>query len=200
MLTIVIPTVEIYDESKNTFINIEGTTLHLEHSLLSLTKWEEKYHICLLDRLNPKIDPQITPSEFIDYIKCMTIDKTVNDGVYEYFKYSISENNYRLIGEYLKDPHSATKIVHTLKEGETKRRPGGSGVTSEMVYYWMSQLNIPFTCEKWNINRLLSLINLINEKTSDTNKTNKPKMPKKELYSRNRALNAARRAQMKSKG
>lgn len=200
MLILSIPDIEIYDEKNNKFVDIKGTTLHLEHSLLSLTKWEEKYHTSLLDRINPKIEPGISPDEFIYYLKCMTLDKNVDPNVYNYFKYVVSEKEYRETYEYLNDPHSATKMTNTRKEGETIRRPGGTGVTSEYIYYWMTQLNIPFTCEKWNVNRLMTLIWLVNTKTSENNKTNKPKMPRADLYAKNRALNAKRRAQMKSKG
>ena len=31
---------------------------------------------------------------------------------------------------------------------------------SELIYWYMSQLGIPFECDKWNLNRLLTLIRL----------------------------------------
>lgn len=177
MLIINIPDTEFYDEINNEFIYIKSQKLVLEHSLVSLSKWESKWKKPFFDK-KPK-----TKEESIDYIRCMTIN-SVDPLVYK----SITNRIMKMVNDYIEDPMTATTI-------NQKNAPSREIVTSELIYYWMVALSIPFECQKWHLNRLLTLINVCNIK-------NKPpkKMSKKDLISRNAKLNAARRKAMNTSG
>ena len=180
MLKITIPAMELWDESKEEFITIREQTLSLEHSLVSLSKWESKW-------CKPFVSKQEkTYEETIDYIKCMTLTQNVDDKVYSY----LTKGNINKINEYIDAPMTATWFSDD-KNKNSDRRP----ITSERIYYWMIALNIPFECQKWHLNRLLTLIRVCNEE-------NKPakKMSTRDVMSRNAALNAARRKQLNTKG
>lgn len=180
MLPITIPATELYDEYNQIFINVKEQTLHLEHSLVSLSKWESKWHKPFLAKTKKTFE------ETIDYVRCMTITQNVNSEVYK----CLTNENIQSINEYIEDPMTATWFSK-----DRKTKSNGEQITSELIYYWMISLNIPFECQKWHLNRLLTLIQVCDEK-------NKPpkKMSKKEIMSRNAALNAARRKQMNTKG
>lgn len=182
MLTVDLPDVELYDEVKNEFIVKKGRRLVLEHSLVSLSKWESKWNKPFLT------NDDKTPEELLDYIKCMTITQNVSDETYEY----LTRKTIREINDYIHAPMTAT----TINSVDINRRgPNRSIVTSEIIYYWMIALNIPMECQKWHLNRLLTLIQVCNIK-------NKPpkKMGRRALLNRNKALNAARRKRLKSRG
>lgn len=177
MLTIVIPETEFYDEIKNEFKVVKEQKLVLEHSLVSLSKWESKWHKPFLGK-QPK-----TYEETIDYIRCMTVN-SVDPMAYQ----GITSANILQINQYIEDPMTATTIKDQKKGKEEI-------ITAEIIYYWMVALNIPFECQKWHLNKLLTLINVVNIK-------NKPakKMSKKDVMSRNASLNAARRKALHTKG
>lgn len=182
MLKIHIPETEAYSSEYNKFINVKATDVVLEHSLISISKWEAKYHKAFLDNNVEK-----TNDELIDYIRFMSLSSNVDPNV---FKLIPSEELDRII-KYIKDSQSATTF---------KDRDGGRAsreiITSELIYYWMVALQIPFECQKWHINRLLTLIKICNIK----NDPKKNKMPKSEVYAQNKILNAQRRAKLHSKG
>ena len=183
MLRITIPATELWDENKEEFITIKEQTLQLEHSLVSLSKWESKW-------CKPFLSKDIkTEEETLDYIRCMTITQNVDPDVYNFIPNNIREE----IKEYIEAPMTATWF------NDDKNNKGGKGnseqITSELVYYWMIAQNIPFECEKWHLNRLLTLIKVCNVKNQPPKK-----MSKKALMSRNAALNAARRKQLNTKG
>ena len=177
MLTLIIPETELYDEINNEFRYIKEQKIVLEHSLVSISKWESRWHKPFLSREDK------THEETIDYIRCMTVN-TVNPIVYDY----ISSGMINQVNKYIDDPMTATTISH-------KDPPNREIITSEIIYYWMVALQIPFECQKWHLNRLLTLIKVCNIK-------NKPpkKMGKKEIMSRNAALNAARRKALHTSG
>lgn len=183
MIKVVIPEQELFDESTETFINIKETELELEHSLLSLSEWESKWHKPFLGKEDK------TLNEILDYIRCMTIRKDVDDKIYQYLPRSVMEK----ILDYIEDPMTATWFSKTEKE--KSGIPKKETITSEIVYYWMVTLGIPFQCEKWHLNRLITLIRVINIKNGPTKKMNK-----KDMLSRNAKLNAARRAKHRSRG
>jgi hypothetical protein len=180
MLQITIPEGENWDEGKQEFVYSKEQTLQLEHSLVSLSKWESKWNKVFLSKIDK------TNEEVIDYIKCMTITQNVDSKVYQF----LSDENLRQIDAYISAPMTATFFMET-----NTNKPTSEQVTSELIYYWMIALNIPFTCEKWHLNRLLMLINVCNRK-------NKPpkKRSKSELMTRNAALNAERRKLLGSTG
>lgn len=181
MLTIIVPAGEQYDERAGEFIYVKkDQVLQLEHSLISLSKWESKWCKSFLSR-NDK-----TEEELLDYIKCMTLTQNVDSAVYR----NLSKDNIEQINKYIEAPMTATSFSED-KRGRANREI----ITSELIYYWMISLNIPFECQKWHLNRLLTLIRVCNIKNQPPKK-----MGKKTLMSRNAALNAARRKQLNTNG
>ena len=179
MLRLIVPEKELYDERTGLFVRTKKQVLQLEHSLVSLSKWESKWHKPFLSK-NEK-----SGEEMLDYIRCMTITQNVADEVY----FALDTNELMMINDYLNDSMTATTI--TKQQGKSR----GEIITSEIIYYWMISLQIPFECEKWNLNRLLTLIEVCNIKNSPGKK-----MSKSEIMRRNRTLNAARKQQMHTRG
>lgn len=179
MLQIVVPASERYDEVNNLFINTKEQTIKLEHSLVSISKWETKWNKPFL------ATKEKTMEETKSYVKCMTLTQNVDPEVYE----SLTAENYDSIKNYINAPMTATWFsnVHKSSSGEV--------VTSEIIYYWMITLNIPFECQKWHLNRLLTLVKVCNEKNAPSNR-----MSKQAILSRNKALNDSRRARLHTKG
>ena len=180
MLQIVIPGQELWDEQKQEFINTKEQVLQLEHSLISISKLEAKLCKVFLFK------QEKTQEETIDYIKCMTITPNVDPEVYNH----LTRENIKEIEDYIAAPMTAT-YFSSDNAGKSSREQ----VTSELIYYWMIALNIPFECQKWHLNRLLTLIKVCNIKNQPPKK-----MSKREIMSRNAALNAARRQQLNTKG
>jgi len=180
MLCINIPAVEFYNDQKEEFVVIKATTLQLEHSLLSISKWESKWEKPFLSK-TPK-----TKEETIDYIRCMTTNGNVPPVVYEY----LSDENIKTISDYIGSNMTATTFRKDQIRGSNKEV-----ITSELIYYWMIAQQIPFECQKWHLNRLLTLIRVCSIKNQPPKK-----MGKQSLMARNAKLNAQRRAQLNSKG
>lgn len=180
MFQLMIPGKELWDEKKEEFVHTKDVTLCLEHSLVSLSKWEAKWHKPFLGK------GEKSPEETVDYIRCMTLTQNVNPSVYDW----IDENAMKQVSDYIADPMTATWFSK-----EDKSPPGREVVTAEVVYYWMIALNIPFECQKWHLNRLLTLIRVCNAKNATPKK-----LGKKQLAKRNAALNAARRKNLGSRG
>lgn len=191
MLEIVVKAKEIYDEKKEEFITVDKPqVLQMEHSLISISKWEEKWAIPYFSDNTEKTQEQI-----FDYLKCMTVNKNVNPDCYN--PSVLGSENIKKINEYISSKHTATWFSSDEKESFIKKGGRKSDIiTSEIFYYWMIALQIPFECEKWHINRLITLIRVCQEKNNASNN----KMSKAELLKRNRNLNAARRAALKTKG
>lgn len=182
MLRLFVPGIERFDEGTGTFIYSKDATLVLEHSLLSLSKWESKWQ-------HPFFDPKRkrTYEETIDYIRCMTINQKVDQLVY----YNLTPNLMDEINKYMDNPMTATKV-------NRKKKPIGGPkeiVTSELIYYWMVSYGIPFECEKWHLNRLFTLIDVCSFKNETPTK-----MSQRDLMKRNTALNNARRAKLRTHG
>ena len=176
---------ELFDPVTDSFIITKGGVLTLEHSLVSLSKWESKWQIPFL------ATPNLTMEQTIDYIRCMTITQNVDPNLY----HSITNSDIAKVKEYISNPMTATKI----NERNSPRKRDNKIVTSELIYYWMTALNIPFECQKWHLNRLLTLIRIASiEQDPDKQKNNK--MPMREAMSQQHALNAMRRAKHRSKG
>ena len=180
MLEITIPEVEQWDEVNQEFITSKEQVLRLEHSLVSLSKWESKWNKPFLDK------KEKTREETIDYIKCMTLTQNVDPNTYNL----LTKENIIEINKYISSPMTAT----TFREDPNKKS-SREIITSEIIYYWMISLNIPFECQKWHLNRLLTLIKVCSIKQQPPKK-----MSKRDVMSRNAALNAARRKQLNSKG
>ena len=186
MLRITIPAdeSEYWDSQREEFVyskNSKEQTLCLEHSLVSISKWESKW-------CKPFISSEKSDEEMLDYIKCMTITPNVPSDVYD----RLTEENIKEITDYIQAPMTAT----TFSEKKGKGRGGRNElVTAELIYYWMVEFKIPFECEKWHIKRLLTLIRICEIK-----KEPPKKMSQREIMSRNAALNAARKKQLNTKG
>lgn len=179
MLELTIPAGEFYNKETREFITIPEQHLRLEHSLVSISKWEEKWKIPFLSK-QPK-----TREQSLDYIRLMTITQNVNPLVYEFMPDNVMDE----IQNYIDDPMTATVI-------KTQPKPGGMKiVTSEVIYSWMVTFRIQKEYEKWHLNRLLTLIEILNIENNP-----KKKMSKNSIYQRNQALNEARRAKAHSKG
>jgi len=179
MLQITIPAVEQWDEKNEVFITTKAQTLQLEHSLVSLAKWEAKWHVPFMSTKDKTVD------QIRDYVKCMTLTQNVNPEVYRF----LTVENFKEINDYIEDPHTATWFSDN-KKGRQNRV-----VTAELIYYWMTALQIPFECQKWHLNRLITLIRVCNEEQQP-----KKKMSKSAIMRQNAALNAARRKKYGTKG
>lgn len=181
MLQITVPiSPEGWDEMKQEFVEPQEKILQLEHSLISISKWESKWHKAFLSK-NDK-----TEEEVFDYVKCMTLTPNVDPSIYDH----LTADNVKQIKAYIDDPMSAT-IVPKGPEGKNNHEV----VTSELIYYWMISLTIPLECQKWHLNRLLKLIEVCNYKNTPPKKRSKS-----EIMRSNAALNAARRRQSGSRG
>ena len=180
MLKIIVPAAEYFDEINEEFIYKKEQPLQLEHSLVSLSKWESKWNKAFLGK------QEKTEEEILDYVRCMTLTQNVDPEVYS----RLSAENYAAINQYIEAPMTATHLC------EDKIQKGNKDtVTSELIYYWMIAYNIPVEFQKWHLNRLLTLIRVCNVKNSPPKKRSK-----REMYQRNAALNAANKRRFNSKG
>lgn len=180
MLKIVVGSRENYDESSSEFVSEGGTAIELEHSLLSLSKWESEFEKPFLGP-TPK-----TSEEVIAYIQCMCLTENPPPGIF----HNLSRENITQINDYIDAKMTATWF--TEEPGAPKSR---EVVTAELVYYWMTAFTIPFECERWHLNRLFTLIRICNIKQE------KPKtMSRTEIAARNRELNAKRKASFNTTG
>ena len=181
MLQITVPiSPEGWDEERQEFVDPQVKTLQLEHSLVSISKWESKWHKAFLSKKDK------TEEEIFDYIKCMTLTQNVDPSVYDH----LTVDNVNQIKAYIEDPMTAT-VINTNSSGKSNKET----VTSELIYYWMIALNIPSEYQKWHINRLLKLIEVCNVKNSPPKKRSKS-----DIMRSNAALNAARRKQLGTRG
>lgn len=180
MLRIDIPEREFFDEETERFGKIRATTLYLEHSLISISKWEAKWHIEFFES-------EKTLEQTMDYIACMVLNREIDDKA-QVLKF-LTEDDVKKINDYINNPMTATRIKDDGRRGRTQK------ITSELIYCWMVQYQIPFECEKWHINRLIMLIRVISEENKP-----KKKMTKREIMAQNKALNAARKARLGTRG
>lgn len=181
------PKKELYDPIENVFISLtKDETLILEHSLISLSKWESKWHVPFLDKTTPKTDEQT-----IDYIRCMTLNKNVDPAAY----LLLSKENIEAINNYIEDPMTATWFNEekTVKPGPLSHMK----ITNEIIYALMIQYRIPVEFEKWHLARLMTLIKVLNELNSDHSK---PKKSRREFLSERDRINEERKAKYKTKG
>lgn len=179
MLKLTVPAFEQFNDETGEFITTRQQTFQLEHSLVSLSKWESKWRKPFLSTGDK------SQEETLDYIRCMTITQNVDPNVY----IGLTKANIKQVNEYIEAPMTATIF------SKINKKPNKEVITAEILYYWMIAMNIPFECQKWHLNRLLTLVNVCNIKNQPAKKMNK-----KEAMQRNAALNAQRRKEMKSKG
>ena len=180
MLEIEVPARELFDEKTNTFKEIPAVTLRLEHSLVSISKWEMKWKKPFLTT------EQKTSEETLDYIRCMSLNQNLKDDVY----YALGPKEIKKVNDYIEESRTATTFSNVKKTGAHP-----PVITSEQLYFYMAANNIPFECQKWHLSRLLTLLQIAGIENSP-----KKKMSRREVLSQNRALNQARRKARKSKG
>lgn len=182
MLQLIVELVpEGWDEGKEEFVPAKTQTLQLEHSLVSVKKWESKWNRSFLSSKK-----EMTIEETIDYIRCMTLTQNVKPEVYR----KLSAQNIKEVNEYIQKPMTATTF-----SDRGGKKPNNEIVTAELIYYWMISLGIPIECQKWHINQLITLIRVCSIKNTPPGKVNK-----NERIQQYAALNAARRKQLNSKG
>lgn len=180
MLTITIPGTELYDEVTEEFTTTGDVTLELEHSLVSLSKWEAIFEKPFLGSETK------TSEEVISYIKAMVTSKNPPEEIF----HRLSQKNFDDVNRYIDAKMSAT----WFNEPKTTSR-SREIITAELIYYWMIAFNIPIEFEHWHLNRLFTLIKICNLKQQ------KPKkMSRSEILAQNRQLNEQRRAQLGTRG
>lgn len=180
MLRIRVKGSEFFDESNEEFVTLPDQVLVLEHSLLSVSKWESKWKISFFNT-------KLKMNQFIDYIRCMTVNSQVNPMVYGL----LTDKQLKRIKEYIDDSKTATTIR------KRRRTTRNRNTTSELIYCWMFTLNIPIECEKWHLSRLLTLIDVCSIENDPKARKN---MSMREIHSQNAAINAARRAKYHTRG
>lgn len=183
MLTVNVKKGEMFNEFTNEFSYFEGGTLQLEHSLVSIRKWEAKWHISFLET------EKLTIPQIKDYIRCMTLNKPKDSKIYDF----ISSEDIKDVIKYIKDPHTATWFAKGISNGTLKSRR--EKITAELIYYWMISLNIPTEFEKWHLNQLMTLIRVVSAKSKSPKKRN-PKEAAMEIE----RLNEERKAKWNTRG
>lgn len=180
MLRITIPSTELWDEGKQEFVYTKIQILQLEHSLVSLSKWESKRNKPFLTNREKTVE------ETIDYVKCMTLTQNVNSEVYNY----LTNDNINEVNRYIELPMTASRFFEEKKNSGNREQ-----ITAELIYYWMITLNIPFECQKWHLNKLLALIRMCDLK-------NRPpkKHSRREIMRRNAMLNESRKKKWNTSG
>ena len=196
MLTLKIPGEQKWDPLREEFLYADPVELRMEHSLLSLAKWESNWHIPFLSSAGT-----MTGEQQLDYLRCMTVTKVANPAVYR----RLTKEQLAAINEYMDDPMTATWFHGEPKPNEprprTKAAPGpslrrsGTETTAEVLYGQMFTLGIPKECEKWHLNRLLTLIRVMQESQAP-----KKKMRRGDQLAQQRMLNEQRKARLKTKG
>lgn len=183
MLTIDIPEQDIFDESTSTFYKVKAQKLHFEHSLAAIAKWEAKWHTPFMDNKEKNM------VQLVDYIRCMCVDTDVDPIVFK----GLSRKHMVMVEEYIKDPMTASWIDDSKKKPKPKTH--AEVMTSELMYFYMSQAQIPYECQNWPLPRLVMLLRIAGEKMSTNNK-----MSKRDIMNQQASLNAIRRAKTGSKG
>lgn len=171
---------EKFDEGEGVFIPPVIVTIQMEHSLVSISEWEKKYNVPFLSQ------KELTDEQTFDYIKFMTVTPNVDPKLFDF----LTPENVAQIKEYIQAPMTATTFSNERSKGGGKEI-----ITSELIYYWMIALQIPVEFQYWHLNRLITLIKICNIKNDPPKK-----MSKRDVMSRNAALNAQRRAKLNSKG
>lgn len=183
MLTITVPGVELFDDETSSFITLEEVVLELEHSLVSLSKWESIWE-------KPFLGPdEKTNEETIGYVECMTLTPNVSPDVYQ----RLSNENLQAINNYIESKQTATWFKENPHQPRNREI-----ITAEIIYYWMVSLDIDWQAQEWHLNRLFTLIKVCNQKNQPQKKLGvKEKM---DAAAQRRALNAQRKAQMQTAG
>ena len=180
MLTVQVVISEGFDSATQQFVASDSFDLRLEHSLVSLSKWESKFCQPFLDK------KERSPEELLGYIEAMTLNENYPAGIF----HTLSKENIEAINEYIGSKQTATWF-----NDQGPQKKSREIITSEIIYYWMFKFTIPIDCERWHLNRLLTLIRVVNEKEKP-----QKKMSARDLAAQQRRLNAQRRQEMGTRG
>lgn len=182
MLELHIKSRELWDSENDQFVYIDECDLKLEHSLVSISKWEAKYHVSFINTKDK------TAEQTFDYIRMMIIGKVPSDEVLA----SLTNEQIQQISDYINNPMTATTFSKEDEEEIEAKKKKNKFTTSEEIYYWMTAENIPFECQYWHLNRLIALVKIcaIYNKPKD----DKPKkLTSTDLVSRRARMEAARK-------
>ncbi len=179
MIDIIIPETEYFDEERMQFVTYKEQKLTLEHSLIAVSKWEAKFE-------KPFLSSEKSASEVIEYIRCMTLTQNVRPETYLH----LSAKNLEDIQAYIEAPMTATTFKKIQKRGGKREI-----ITAELIYYWMIAFNIPFECQKWHLNKLLTLVEVCARKNEPPKK-----MTRREISAQHKAINEANRKRFHTKG
>ena len=182
MLRLFLRSVETFNEDTQEFETIGGTSVDLEHSLYTVSKWEEIHK-------EPFGQATVDIRFVMGYLECMCVTENIPSSYWA----CLTHQQLNDVMQYIQDPHTA-HVFNRQQQKPSRRRT----VTAELIYCWMITLNIPIEFEHWHFNRLMTLIEVCT-------KENAPKKPmtkaeKAAAVKRQRELNAARRAKYNSKG
>ena len=194
MLKIIVPAAEFFDEINEEFIYKKEQHLQLEHSLVSLSKWESKWHVPFFTASG-----ELTMEQQLDYIRCMNLNDETDPGVYA----MLTKKQLQAITEYMDDPMTATWFrgeprpnePRTSKVSPRKLRSRGTETTAEVIYCQMFQFGVPKECEQWHLNRLMTLLRVCSESQMPPKK-----MSPGEATAQRQALNAKRKAKLRTRG
>lgn len=178
MLSLTLDKTEYFDEVSGTFFTLDERTIQLEHSLVSISKWEAIYEEPFLTATD------IKGAKLLAYIRCMTITQNVPESEYA----RITNEHIAIINAYIQKPATATTFAEDIRGSKAKPSRRNEKYTAEVIYYWMIALGIPFECQKWHINRLLTLIKVCNIKNEPDKKMSKQETAKtfREINERNK--------------
>lgn len=181
MLQIMLPERRVFNEETEEFISLDPLTIKLEHSLISISKWESKWHKSYLS------SDSYTTEEQLDYIRCMSLDPNLETKVL----FRLTADDLKKIEEYIKNPMTATTFSKQERKGGRKQI-----ITAEIIYYWMITYGIPFECAKWHLNQLMTLIEVCARKNAPSKQNGKKGSQRKQWSD----LNKARRAKLGTSG
>lgn len=182
MLRLKVVTDEGFNDETQQFVDVMSFDLELEHSLVSLSKWEEIWEVPFLG------NQEKTKEQTLSYIMCMDLLGNFTQEIFPHLK----ADQFLQITEYIDAKKTATTVT------ERPGPPSTQIVTSELIYYWMIALNIPVEFETWHLNRLLMLIKVCNIQNSKGDPKNR--MSSSEAAAQRRALNDQRRREFGSRG
>lgn len=180
MLTIIVTDVENFDENTQSFMETKGFIIELEHSLASISKWESEFEKPFLAS-----DPK-TQDESLGYIRCMCLGSDVTTDMLS----RLSPKQMSQINAYINAKMTATWFTERPQAGKAREI-----VTSEVIYYWMSALTLPFGCDQWHFNKLLTLIKVANSKNAPQKNT-----PRRDMAAQRRSINASRQQRYNTTG
>ena len=158
---IYIPAQDLWDESRGEFISIKEHKLTLEHSLVSLTKYESNWH-------TPFLSPEEkTQEQVMDYIRCMVMGDDYDDN----FIYALTPQDLKKIETYIATDQTASTIPEEKNNTEPK---SNELMTSELIYYYLGQIQcLTPTIENWHLSRTLTLIRIASWKQKPEKELNK---------------------------